>query len=322
MRQTVENISTLDAERRIFVQIASQVSLVVHGDRIFRSLQERVLKWAFNPDRNVRNIPEGAWEGKSFEIDQDNSEQAEGISLDTPRYWAFRLRERLKDTSRIWTTEVGLAERNTQESVFGCRLICSQRGNAEPIPRSIPNFVRGIVFTQQAFLDGNPTSPDPWLVSSEERMDQFIAFLQAPHRHHPVVAFSLPDGSENPGETAVSVQHFIRRTAGFVHSAIITSSAAYVLSDRLGREFSVYRQAVRTYNPGFNPETDLPSDHPFATGLRISDWGENIGSTFSDFLVDQTLRTTRPRDLLEREQPSFQHVKRLGGTTGSRNSLC
>lgn len=311
MRQAAENISAHDAEQRIFVQIASQVALVVRGDDIFRELQKRVLKWGFDPGRNLRNIPDGAWEGETFEIDQDNSEQAEAIRLDAPRYWAFRLRERLKDTSRIWTTEVGLGERSPTEVVFGVRLICSQRGNAEPIPRSIPNFVRGVAFTQDAYLDGRPTSAEPWLVDSEPDVDELVAFLEAPHRHHPVVAFSLPEGSQNPDETVIPVQPFIRRTVGFVHTVVVTSSAAFALTDRVGREFSVYRQAVRTYNPGFSSSNHLPTDHPVATAARVADWGDSAGSTFADFLVEQTLRITRPRDVLEREQPSFQHVKRI-----------
>ena len=311
MRQAAENISVQDAERRIFVQVASQVALVVRGDNIFRELQERVLKWGFDPGRNLRNIPDSAWQGDSFEIDQDNSEQAEAVRLEAPHYWAFRLRERLKDTSRIWTTEVGIGERSPTEAVFGVRLICAQRGNAEPIPRSIPNFVRGIAFTQDAYLDGRPTSADPWLVDSDEEVDALVAFLEAPHRHHPVVAFSLPEGGHNPEETAIPVQPFIRRTVGFVHTVVVTSNAAFALTDRLGREFSVYRQAIRTYNPGFNPRRHLPTDHPVATAARIADWGDNAGSTFTDFLAEQTLRITRPRDVLEREQPSFQHVKRI-----------
>lgn len=320
MKQTAENISVQDAERRIFVQVASQVALVVRGDNIFRELQERVLKWGFDPGRNLRNIPDGAWKGDSFEIDQDNSEQAEAVKLEEPRYWAFRLRERLKDTSRIWTTEVGIGERSPTEAVFGVRLICAQRGNAEPIPRSIPNFVRGIAFTQGAYLDGRPTSADPWLVDSDEEVDALVAFLEAPHRHHPVVAFSLPEGSHNPEETAIPIQSFIRRTVGFVHTVVVTSSAAFALTDRLGREFSVYRQAIRTYNPGFNPGAHLSTDHPVATAARIADWGDNVGSTFTDFLVEQVLRITRPRDVLEREQPSFQHVKRIAAQQARENA--
>lgn len=311
MRQHASNISGQDAEQRIFVQIASQIALVVRGENIFRELQERVLKWGFDSSRNLRNIPDGAWDGDSFEIDQDNSEQAEAIKLDEPRYWAFRLRERLKDTSRVWTTEVGIGERSATEAIFGVRLTCAQRGNAEPVPRSIPNFVRGIAFTQEAYLDGRRTLADPWLVDSEEDVDHLVTFLEVSHRNHPVVVFSTPDGSENTDATAIPVRAFIRRTVGFVHSVVITSKAALVLTDRVGREFSVYRQAVRTYNPGFNPSAHLPTDHPVATAMRIADWGDTAGSTFADFLVEQALRVTRPRDVFEREQPSFQQVKRV-----------
>jgi hypothetical protein len=317
MGQTTENISVQDAEQRIFVQIASQVGLVVHGPDIFRELQGRVLKWGFNPSRNLRNIPAGAWNGDSFEIDQDNSEQAEAIKLEEPRYWAFRLRERLKDTSRIWTTEVGIAERSPTEAIFGVRLTCAQRGSSEPIPRSIPNFVRGVAFTQEAYLDRRRTSADPWLVESKQDVDELVAFLEAPYRHHPVVIFATPEGSENTNETAIPVRPFIRKTAGFVHSVIITSEAAFSLTDRLGRELSVYRQAIRTYSPGFNLSTHLPTDHPVATAARIYSWSNG---TFADFLVEQTLRITRPRDILEKEQPSFQQVKRVAARRARENA--
>jgi len=195
--------------------------------------------------------------------------------------------------------------------VIGVRLICAQRGNAEPIPRSIPSFVRGIAFTQESYLDARRTSADPWVVDSDQGVDELIEFLEAPNRHHPVVVFATPEGSENSDETAIPVRPFIRKVVGFAHAVVLTSDAAFALTDRLGREFSVYRQAIRTYNPGFDPTTDLPSDHPLASASRIADWGESEDFTFTDFLVEQTLRITRPRDVLEREQPSFQHIKRI-----------
>ena len=295
---------------RIFVQIASQVSLRVTGD-VFRELQTRVLKWGFDPTRNLRGIPDGAWDGESFEIDSDNSERAEGIKIDSPKYWAFRLSERLKDTSRIWTTEVGIGQINSNEAVFGCRLICSQRGMSEVIPRSIPKFVRGITFTQKAKLDSRFTSSEAWAVNDEDDVDELVDFLQAPRRNHPVVVFALPEGSNNLDETIVPVGPFIRRTTGYVHTAIVTSDASFALTNRLGREFSVYRQAVRTYNPGFEPDADLSSDHPVATAQRVQGWQDTGQESFIDFLVQQTLRLTRPRDVLEREHPSFQQVKRI-----------
>lgn len=298
-----------DQPGRIFVQVSSQVSLTVCGKDAFRQLQERILKWAFDPNRNLRGIPDGAWEGKSFEIDAENSERAAAIALEDPKYWAFRLSERLKDQNRVWTTEVGLAERAEGETVFGCRLLCSQRGNSEPSPRSIPSFVRGIAFTQDARLDGRQTSPEPWLVDQEDDVDEFVDFLRSPNRRHPVVAFAVPEDSGDLSQTGIEVRPFIRRTVGFVHSAVLSSNASYALTEKLGREFSVYRQAIRSYYPGFDPESDLSSDHPLASASKIREWESRSPDSFMDFLVQQTLRLTRPRDILEREHPPFQQVK-------------
>lgn len=270
-----------------------------------------MLKWAFTAERNLRDMPQAAWQGESFEIDQESSEQAEAVNLTDPRFWAFRLRERLKDPSRTWTTEVGIAQPSDNLARFGCRLICAQRGVVEPMPRSIPRFVREIAFEFPTYLDRRRITINPWIVEAESDVDTLVEFLQNSDRNHPVVLFSLPEGSEDPEQTSVDVRSFIRRTTGFVHSAIITSSASFALTERLGRDFTVYRQAVRTFYPGFNPSTSLPTDHPVATVMRIAGWDDGGGRSFHDFLVQQSLRITRPHDVLEQEQPSFQRVKQI-----------
>lgn len=305
----------------ISVRVVSQVALQVTGDNIFRVVQERVLKWLFDPARNVRSIPDGAWEGKSFTIDVDHSEQVEAIKLEHPNYWALRLGERLKDPGRIWTTEVGIASVDERRIAFGCRLLCSERGIPETMPRSIPAFVRGIVFTQTSALDGRKLGPEPWEVASPSEAVELIDFLTSPRRLHPVVVFTLPDGSENSADTAADIRHFLRRTVGYVHTVLVLPAATAILTDELGREFSVYRQGIRTYNPGFDPVRDIASDHPVATPARIALWGQNNDVPFLDFLVNQTLRITRPRKELDQEFPPFQHIKRFAAEKAREAAL-
>lgn len=76
------------------------------------------MKWAFAPERNLRSIPNEAWTGETFEIDAENSERAAAIKINEPNYWAFRFSERLKDTNRVWTTEVGIAEKSPNEVIL------------------------------------------------------------------------------------------------------------------------------------------------------------------------------------------------------------
>lgn len=297
--------------QRIFVRVVSQAALNITGDDIFRTVQKRVLKWLFEPERNVRPVPPGAWEGESFTVDSDNSEHVDAIRLDEPKYWGLRFSERLKDPGRIWTTEVGLAAISDRQVAFGCRLLCSERGLPAAMPRSIPSFVRGIAFTQSCKLDGRSIGPEPWIVDTHDDAARFIDFLCARERRHPVVAFSLPDGSNNPSETIISVRQFMRRTVGCVHTVIVKPEATLALTDELGKEFSVYRQAVRTYYPDFDPLNDVATDHPVATASRISLWEQNNEISFLDFLAYQSLRITRARQELEHDLPPFQQIKRI-----------
>ncbi len=313
VRQEIDRQFSRGTNERIFVRVASQVSLSIRGDNIFRVVQERILKWVFS--RNVRRPPDGAWAGHSFEIDADNSERVSAIALEEPKYWALRLSERLKDPGRIWSTEVGIAQVSKTEIIFGCRLLCTEAGTPVVTPRSIPSFVRGIVFTQKTFLDGREQGADPWIVNDETSVSELVELLLSPVRKHPVVIFSTPEATDNVDDAAIPVRNFIRRTAGYVHSVVITPQAAYRLTEELGKEFSVYRQAIRTYYPNFNPDEDLSTDHPVATAARVASWSVDEGDeSFEDFLVQQTLRLTRPRFELEKDHPPFQQIKLLAAT--------
>ena len=312
----------MSTEDRIYARVSSQVSLTVYGNNIFRKLQKRVLEWASDPERNLGAIPKSAWDGETFVIDRENSERAAARKLESPKYWAFRLIEGLKDkdTNRTWTTEVGIDERHSNQVIFGCRVMCSQRGLQDIIPRSIPRFVRDIAFEQKVTLDGRVTSAKPWIIDNKDAVDRLVLFLQSADRNHPVVLFALPEYDSDLNETSIPVDLFIRRTVGYVHTAIITSVASFALMDRLGREFSVYRGAVRTYNPRFDPDSDHPTDHPVASAARIQEWQYTEESPFIEFLVRQTLRLTRPRRDLERELPSFQTIERIAAKKSRDNA--
>lgn len=198
--------------------------------------------------------------------------------------------------------------------------MCAQKGDIEIIPRSIPSFVRSITFTKDAFLDGCKTSPEPWIVKTTEETKKLVSLLLSPERKHPVVIFSTPDHCNVAEETILPVQPFFRRTVGFAHTVIITSDVSYALTNYFGSGFSVFNQAIRTYNPGFDPDNDLWADHPLATAERIRGWEADGTDTFFDFLVQQTLRLTRSRDILEKEHPPFQKVKMMAAQHARKNA--
>lgn len=287
--------------------------LVVKGENVYRLLQERIMKWAFTRERGVKNIPEEAWKGETFEIDTDYSEFAGAIKIDEPKYWAFRLREQLKDSqNRVWITDIGIAEKQPKEVLFGFRLSATQKGDGGFIPRTVPSLVRSVCYKMDTFLDGGKTSPDPLKVCTKEDVIDLVDFLTDESRRCPVVVFSLPYGEDDISKAPIDIKKFIRRTVGCVHSVVITSTASYYLTDEVTKYFSTFNGAVRTYNPKFHPDYSSPFEHPITTLTSIQNWSAPTeGGDYMDFLINRVLKPTRSGEELERDIPSYQTVKQF-----------
>ena len=296
--------------RRAHVRPISQVNLELHdGSRssALETARDQVLRWM--DGLAAGRLPNEAWQGKSFLLEDIGAQRAEAIVTDNPRLWAARLDDPDKTTPRrVWTTEVAIAELEDGVSLFGMRLLCSELGAEIGFPRSLPGLIGKVVSQGQAVLTGLPLRPDPWIVGSDE-VEQLVDLLINPSRHVDTIVFSLPDGSTNPEQAVVSPQLVARRAIGTVHVAVLTGEASFALSDRAGREFSVFRQAVRTYRPGFDPDRDDPYVHPLALPQVVADWKERHGITFEAFLVQHALRRSVSGSDLDKRLPPFKDIR-------------
>ncbi len=147
-------------------------------------------------------------------------------------------------------------------------------------------------------------------MADEQAVDDLVNLICNPARRATVYVFSLPEGDENPENTIIPAGEFLSATIGATHVAVLTGPASYFLSDRVGREFSVYHQAVRTYRPGLRLDSDEPFDHPLALANRIRAWNGENEAAFQKFLIDDALRRTVTERDLEAELPSFSSVQR------------
>ena len=81
------------------------------------------------------------------------------------------------------------------------------------------------------------------------------------------------------------------RTTGLAHVAVVTGPMTYVLTDRVGRRFSVFGNAVRTYRPGCvigNGERE----HPMALSETVRQWEPGGPAEFAAFLTREAARTS------------------------------
>ena len=274
------------------VRPVSQVTLELrreHSADVFVIARDAVINWVRL--RAGRPLPPQASKGEAFELEDVGSQRTAAVSIDQPRYWAVRLDDSDKEVAqRSWVTEVGIAERTDNTVVLGVRLLCVTRGEDSPFKPSIPRFVRTIIERcANVFLEGRKLDLVPWPIQSEEDVETLVALIENQSRRLDVIVCALPEGSEDPATATVDVCQLHMGTLGAAHVAVITGPASFHLSDRVGKEFSVFRGAVRTYRSGFNIAQDEPFRHPLSLSNRIIEWPGGGRATYEHFLIGQTL---------------------------------
>ena len=257
-------------------------------DGAFGEARDEVLRWM--QDRAVRSLPAEAWRGEGFELAGTGPLRVEAAPARDAGRWTARLDEADGDApDRLWATEAEIARDGEAISVQ-VRLGCAARGESPPA-LSVPGLVRRIADRFDVAVDGRPVGAGPWLVDTPERAETLLALLCDPERERDVLTIATHDLDDDPSTALVSPQSVFERTLGAAHVAVVTATAAFALTDRVGKELSVFRQAVRTYKPGFDPWRAEPRDHPLAVGTRISAWAGGP-EAFEDFFVATCLRAT------------------------------
>ena len=300
-------------EGRSIIRPVSQVVLrlkpIAEKDR-FALTVDSILRWMNR--RAGRALPESAWNRKSFELSDVGAQRTAAVAIDSPKYWAARLDDADKTVPmRTWITEIGVGVEDSGDILFGARLICASRGADEPFERSLPGFVKQILTSGPAELDGLPVIRRPRVLGSADDIDQLVQLLQDPQRQSDVYVLASQEGSGDPKTTAVSADELQDRLFGVSHVFVVTSPASYFLTDRVGKELSVFRAAVRTYRPGFRAWISEPANHPLALPQRIAAWNQEQPKGFEAWLVNQALLASVRTDRREDRLPSFTSVRQL-----------
>lgn len=313
-------LSRVEKDIKPVVRLVSQVVLRFPKNKsasAFEKTRDIALEWI--EKRASGTLPEEAWEGKSFNLDTIGARRTETITINDSEisYWRSRL-----DTdddhvpSRDWTTEIAIGEVTEEEQVttFCVRLQCITRGEDGPFYPSIPSLVRDVMSAQTTYFDKHVkcvASVNPQFIDSKDGVGELCELLTNPDRHWGIIVFSLPEHSKDPHQTALlkrDVEDIAKRTAGAAHVAILAGPASYWLSDRIGKEFSVYQQGVRSYLPGFDPEIDDPFRHPLLLQNKIHERGDEW---IKRFLISHALRQSISYKNIEQYLPSFTKLRHI-----------
>lgn len=268
LKQQLASIRNRVFAQSAMVQPVSQVAFECEsGDTqaAFLTTQKEVLKWVAR--RAGRQLPpDKAWDGQTFDLADVGSQPTAAVAIEEPRYWAVRIADDDKEVARrTWTTEIGIGIAPNSNTLFDCRLFCAALGDNPPFLPTIPGVVRQIIRCVNAKLDDRRITETAWAID-HVNAGELVALLLNPARKRPVYVLSIPEHEATP---LISADTLACDIVGAAHIAVLSSAATFELTNALGREFSVFNGAVRTYQTSFDPESDEPSRHPLALAESI-----------------------------------------------------
>ncbi|MDR1611689.1 MAG: hypothetical protein LBT97_02770 [Planctomycetota bacterium] len=228
----------------------------------------------------------------------------EALSLEEAGSWSFKLLHPDKDAGdRAWNTE--LAYRRTDGRIlFGARASCSSPANRRlPASCAVPGVVR-YALNRIGMRDCVPITCRPKSAASIEELLALKRLAADPARTLPVVVLSGVNRSERRSgileEYALDPEQLADDLLGLAHVVKLPWQTAFEWTKAVGREWSVYNGAVRTYYPGLDFARDEPWDHPNVAAGKILSWrpNEDRGERgFRDFLRNRLRRYSGGRQV-------------------------
>jgi len=268
-------------------------------DQKMKEAAKSVAFWV--KDRLPSPLPQAAWDGDSFRVEWPG-QKVESIAIPELGSWSFRLEhpdmpmgDRPAVPGRTWTTDVAFVKSDEGIAV-GVRTFCASLpygGDAE-VAMTRPRVVIDLA-ERNGLHDQRPLCRDPWLLGGEQELAGLKALIENPKRRLPVVVLTQPDKSRigvHVSDFILNPRELARRCCGLAHVVQLPWELGFKWTEMVGKPWSVFLGAVRTYMPGADFANDLPSSHPSTYAEKIIFWkqpgDDRVGEApFTDFLVER-----------------------------------
>ncbi len=252
-------------------------------EEAYSRLIDVVLRFA---GKSIRaSLPEEAEKHRSFEITDDDS-HCECVSIPKRLLWtvSFFFTEKNKVT---WFYNVSMI-RDGDKLLFGLKIEVSPKTDVRPLQSDLP-LLRALLDTDLLAL--GKTLADNFLpVCTQEDVDRLVELLQDKNRTMPVIAVSETNpGTQYQPSYLINAEYLAKQVKGFAIVARLTRNATFALSGRVGKAWSVFDGATRTYYPMVDFENGFPPHHPCNLKDKIKYWvykGEYGPNAHLEFLID------------------------------------
>ena len=238
-------------------------------------------------------LPPEAAEHRSFEI-QDENRQCECVAVPERMLWAIRFKFTSKDGT-LWYYDVSLV-REDDRLIFGMKIDTAFGTDVKALQANLP-LIKSLLGCG-LLAQGRPVTANLWLVNTPEDVQKLVALLEAPYRSLPVIVISAVNRNAwrftptAPGYL-VNAAYLADKVKGYAIVAQISFQAAFALTEAVGKSWSVYDGACRTYFPKIDFDNGSPAHHPCNLKDKIWFWnyeGLRGERGYTAFLIDTAHR--------------------------------
>lgn len=245
-------------------------------------------------------LPAHAHDGASFTA-EEHGQSIHAVAQKEHGVWTARLMQpdapfmdRAAVAGRTWTTELALAVCDQGVRV-GVRVLCASLPFADaPVAYSRPRVV--VELAQHSDLrDVRRVESSPWRLTSLNDVADLYVLLTDEKRSLPVYLLTEAE----PDRLGRSVRRFLldedylaRKLHGVGVVVTLPADLNHEWTNHVGKMWSAFSGAVRTYLPGLNFDEQRPHEHPLALAHRVLSFyrdGRGGETAFSEFLVEQAL---------------------------------
>ena len=284
------------SELRPAVAVSAEIAADGKGGEFDRS-RDQVLRWL---EAHVGPLPpafDGVSrpDGQRLHVEQHRSAGAIVRAVDreagASRYFGVSLEAGAIAGLAAWKAVVILFRSGSTSYLRATLLAPQRRLRQRTAPLWVPGIVRWLTRSPGLSDYGWRLLPAPWIIQNEEGVEGLIHLIGSGHRTRPIFAIGLSPGETNPESAPLDAWDLTHRTVGLAHVVVLTGPMTYALTDRVGRKYSVFGNALRTYRPGC-VIGDRAMEHPMALPETVRRWRSGGPHEFAVFLTREAARAS------------------------------
>ncbi len=158
--------------------------------------------------------------------------------------------------------------------------------------KTVNSFWRESLAARFTLSELFPFKTEPWPLQTEAELRRLLQFLENPRRNTPVYLLSQRDEYVR-NDFVIDANDLAKRVQCAAHVVAMPWGLGFQWTALVGKPWSAFQGAVRTFRPGLNRDENSVTDHPRILAERIFDFhfgGKQGPDAFVDMLERDAFR--------------------------------